>query len=88
MLVRALECHTGMWLSIGEPKLAVETASEAITLDPLQENGYNLLMQALAASGNRSEAIRTYHRLRKLLADELGVEPSREIEAFYLELLQ
>ena len=86
-LVRALECHTKMWLSTGEPKFAVETATEAVTLDPLQESGYHFLMQSLAASGNRSEAIRTYHRLRKLLADELGVDPSPELDAYYLELL-
>ena len=88
MLVRALECHTRMWLSMGEPTLAVETANEAVSLDPYREGSYGLLMESLAASGNRSEGIRTYHTLRHLLSNDLGVDPSPEIERIYLQLIQ
>jgi DNA-binding SARP family transcriptional activator len=44
-------------------------------------------MQAYAANGNRAEALKTYHRLRTLLADELGTSPGPDTEALYLELL-
>ena len=44
-------------------------------------------MAALAAAGNRAEALRAYQRLRRVLADELGVDPSPETEAAYLALL-
>lgn len=81
--VRALECHTHMWLASGEASLAVETATEAIILDPIRESAYQLLMQAYAASGNPSEAARIYQDLQALLSVELSATPSLETEALY-----
>lgn len=86
-LIRALECHGKMWLSNKEPTLAVESAAEAVALDPFRESSYQLLMEAYAATGNRPEAVKTYHRLRGILADELGIDPSVESQALYQELL-
>ena len=45
-------------------------------------------MTAHRATGNRGEAIRSYHRLRARLVDELGVDPTEETETLYLELLR
>ncbi len=87
-LQRALECLSIVWLSSGEPQLAVEAATEAVALDSFRESSYRLLMQAHAAIGNRPAAVRVYHRLRELLAEELGTDPSAETEALYLELLR
>ena len=86
-LVRALDCLSEMRIASGEPVLAVETATEAVSLDPFRERSYQFLMQAHAEGGNRATALRVYHRLRKLLADELGTEPSAETEALYVKLL-
>ena len=86
-LLRALECIHQMQLSVGEPELAVETALEAVTLDPYRERTYHCLMQAYAATGNTAKAVNVYHRFRGLLAQEIGTEPSAEIEALYLKLL-
>ena len=46
-----------------------------------RETGWQRLMRALAAAGNRAEALRAYAQCKKLLADELGVAPSPETEA-------
>jgi SARP family transcriptional regulator, regulator of embCAB operon len=46
------------------------------------------MITAHRATGNRGEAIRSYHRLRDLLVEELGVDPTGETEALYLELLR
>jgi len=45
-------------------------------------------MRAHAAAGNRSAALRAYERCRQLLADELGVSPSPQTEAVYLDILR
>jgi SARP family transcriptional regulator, regulator of embCAB operon len=45
-------------------------------------------MMAHQATGNRGEAIRSYHRLRDRLVEELGVEPTGETETLYLKLLR
>ena len=86
-LLRALDCLCEMKLSVGEPESAVETALEAVSLDPYRERTQRCLMQAYAATGNRAEAVSIYHRFREVLADELGTEPSAETEALYLRLL-
>ena len=87
-LVRALDCLTEMRLSTGESSLAVESAIEAVALDPYRERSHRLLMRAHAQSGNRASALNAYHSLRLLLAEELGTVPSAETEAVYLGLLE
>ena len=76
-----------MWLMLGEPGFAIETAEEAISLDPYRDGSYQVLMEAYEASGNNAEAVRTYHNLRERLASELGTAPSADSEALYLRLL-
>ena len=86
-LLRALDCLYQKQVATGELALSVETAIEAITLDPYRERAHRHLMQAYDATGNRAKAVGAYHRLRELLAEELGTEPSSETEALYLKLL-
>ncbi len=38
--------------------------------------------------GNYSDAARTYRRCRRLLHDELGIDPSPETTAIYLSLVR
>ena len=54
---------------------------------PSKEAAYRQLMRALAAAGERGEALRVWERCRITLVEELGVDPSPETEAVYLELL-
>ena len=83
-----MDCLTEMRLSTGESSLAVESAIEAVALDPYRERSHRLLMRAHAQSGNRASALNAYHSLRLLLAEELGTVPSAETEAVYLGLLE
>jgi DNA-binding SARP family transcriptional activator len=46
-----------------------------------------LLVTALARRGNRAQALVAYERCRRLLADELGVDPSPETKTAYTALL-
>ena len=88
VLVRAHEClsEPGIWGT--EPAYAVKHANEAVTIEPFRETSYQLLMRAHAAVGNRAEALRIYERCRSLLSEELGVPPSSQTEAVYLEILR
>jgi DNA-binding SARP family transcriptional activator len=74
-------------LDAGAPDTAVEMARQAIGCDAMSETSWQLLMRALAETGNRSEALRAYLDLRRTLADELGTEPSPASRSLYLELL-
>ncbi|MET9736308.1 BTAD domain-containing putative transcriptional regulator [Streptomyces sp. NPDC006458] len=54
---------------------------------PLQEAFHVLLMTALDRSGRRADAIALFHRLRRGLSDELGVEPGADAQQAYEALL-
>jgi len=88
LLVRALDCLSDIWLANREGALAVQAATEVVSLEPFRETGWQRLMRVHAAAGNRAEALRAYEQCRKLLTDELGIEPSAQTEALYLELLR
>ena len=85
--MRSLDCICQMQIQLGEPASAVETSIEAVALDPYRELTQINLMQAYAAAGNRAKAVDVYHRFSKLLACDLGSDPSLDIEALYLKLL-
>jgi SARP family transcriptional regulator, regulator of embCAB operon len=86
--LRSLEALAEVWIARGDPVLAVSDTEEALRSEPFRESLYRLLMRAHAAAGNRAEALRAYEDCRGLLADELGVNPSPETEAIYLDLLR
>jgi len=87
ILVRALDCFVEVLSWNGEMALAARAAEEAVILEPFRETGYQCLMRIHAAEGNRADALRAYERCRKLLADELGVNPSPQTEALYRDIL-
>jgi DNA-binding SARP family transcriptional activator len=66
---------------------AEECARQLIELAPYRESGHRILMEALERRGNVAEALLAYERLRLLLHDELGVEPSSEVQHVYRRLL-
>jgi DNA-binding SARP family transcriptional activator len=86
--VRAAECFALSALLNGEPEMSLAMAEEVIAQEPFRETGYQLLMRAHAAAGNRGEALRAYERCRRILAEELGTDPSAETRALHLSLLE
>ncbi|MBF6357162.1 AfsR/SARP family transcriptional regulator [Nocardia higoensis] len=54
---------------------------------PLRERPRALLMDALVATGRHADALRVYDEFRRLLADELAVDPSPELAARHRRIL-
>ncbi len=54
---------------------------------PLRESLVAALMLALYRAGRRSEAIEWFHRTRRLLADDLGVDPGEALRTAYARML-
>ncbi len=74
-------------LALGEHAELVGDLESAIAAEPLRERLWQQLMLALYRSGRQADALRAYQRLRKILDDELGIEPNREITALEAAIL-
>jgi len=88
IFVRSCECLADFYIWNGEPSLAVDSAMQVVAREPFRETGYQLLMRAHAAAGNRAEALWVYERCRKLIAEELGADPSPQTKAVHLAVLK
>jgi two-component SAPR family response regulator len=80
---------------LGEYHVAKEKYSEAMHVyhqilekDAYSEHAYREIMRCQALLGDRSAALKTYHRLAELLEEELGAEPARETTRLYERILQ
>lgn len=70
------------------PAEAIEAARTAIELSPFSDRAHLTLIESHVAEGGRAEALRAYDTYRRLLASELGVGPSAEVERRFRELLE
>ncbi|MDX3518425.1 BTAD domain-containing putative transcriptional regulator [Streptomyces scabiei] len=61
---------------------------QALERDPLDESLQAALVMALAASGLQAEALAAYDRVRRLLAEELGVTPGAQLVAAHGRVLR
>ena len=88
--LEALEVIGRAGLVMGGTQLqsAERAARSLIESEPYRESGYVLLMEALATRGNVAEGLRVFDRLRTLLRDELGTNPSREAIAAHERLVR
>lgn len=68
-------------LARGDVDRALDEAQALITRDPLDEHAWSVKISALAAGGQRAEALTAYRDIRELLATELGVDPGAEVLA-------
>ena len=66
---------------------AVEAFRRVLARDELHEEALRALMRALADAGERSQALRVYHRFADRLRTELEAEPDEETTRL-LERLQ
>ena len=62
---------------------AISASQRWLTLDPWQEEAHQQLMLAQARRGHYNVALAQYESCRRLLADELGVEPMPETTTVY-----
>lgn len=84
---RALELRAEWRLGAGETEGLVAELAALAEAEPLRERPRALLMAALAATGRQVEALRVFDDFRRLLGDELGIEPSPALVAQHADLL-
>ncbi|MCE7001477.1 AAA family ATPase [Kibdelosporangium philippinense] len=87
LLVSALETASLAASARHDDRNALRFADEAVRRAPLRESAHRCRMTAHVAAGNRAEALKSYHELRRMLAEELGIDPAPETQVAYAELL-
>ncbi|MDT4914391.1 MAG: hypothetical protein QOC66_3519 [Pseudonocardiales bacterium] len=75
-------------LQLADPTVLVPELEALVAEHPLHERLTGQLMRALGASGRQADALRVYDRLRTRLADELGVDPSADLQGIHVGLLR
>lgn len=73
---------------LGEHHRAAAALRAEAVAHPMRESLAAALMTALYRSGRQSEALDWFHRTRRLLADELGIDPGRELADAYAQILR
>ncbi|WP_406076459.1 BTAD domain-containing putative transcriptional regulator [Streptomyces virginiae] len=73
---------------LGDHGAAASVLRAEATAHPLRESLVAQLMLALARAGRQADALDRYHRTRKLLADEIGVDPAPVLTDAYRTLLR
>ncbi|MGZ2362135.1 NB-ARC domain-containing protein [Streptomyces sp. 372A] len=73
---------------LGEHHRAAAALRAEAVAHPMRESLAAALMTALHRSGRQSEALDCFHRTRRLLADELGIDPGRELADAYARILR
>jgi len=86
-----LEALARMWelrLTRGEHAEAVAELEHLVGLHPLKERLWGLLARAHYRSGRQGDALATLRRAREHLAEELGIDPGRELRLLEEQVLR
>lgn len=81
--LHALESLARQLSAAGRHADAIQAALSAIRLEPLRETAHHTLIEIHLTEGNWSEACRQFQRCRRLLREELGVEPSDSMRRLF-----
>jgi len=91
--VRLLDLALGAMMGLGEQELAagraghaLKAGQRAIALNNMREDAHRLIVQALAATGRKAEALKHYQEFVALLKHELNAEPDAATRLLAAEL--
>lgn len=85
--VHAIKLKIETQMRMGQHHELIGELKELASVYPLDEWFHLQLMEALSRASRRHEALEVYHRLRYLLREELGLEPSFEMQELQQDVL-
>ncbi len=74
-------------LRLGRHADVIAELGSLVTEHPLRERLHGFLMLALYRAGRQAEALRAFQEARRVLGDELGLDPSPELRALESSIL-
>jgi hypothetical protein len=88
-------CRADLVEELAAVELTIGTATDLVDLmqrhvqeHPYREHGWALLMRALWAAGRQVEALDCHRRLRRLLLEQLGIEPGPDVRDLHAAMLR
>jgi DNA-binding SARP family transcriptional activator/tetratricopeptide (TPR) repeat protein len=88
LLLVAREHHGQALIAAGHPADAVEPLTDLVARHPLRERARELLMLAHHRCDRRAQALRIYEEGRRVLTEELGVDPGEGLRARHEQVLR
>ena len=86
--VVAIEARLEARLRAGDPTGVVGELQALVAEHPLREHARWLLMRALYSADRQADALAVYRAGRRILSDELGLEPGRDLRELEQAILQ
>lgn len=85
--VGAIEERAEVMLDLGRHAEVAAELPAVVTEYPFRERLRGLLMLALYRGGRQADALAVFHDARRVLAAELGIEPSRDLKRLHQQVL-
>lgn len=83
-----MEAKFGVQIALGQHEDVLPELKLLVAQHPLRERLHEHLMMALYRTGQQAEALGAYRDLHHLLADELGIDPSRPLRELQQRILE
>jgi DNA-binding SARP family transcriptional activator/tetratricopeptide (TPR) repeat protein len=87
MRLQALEDLTEADLRLGRQDRLIPELRDLAMRHPMRERFHSQLMEALARAGRQAEALDAYRQARRVLVDELGIEPGPQLQLLHQQIL-
>jgi DNA-binding SARP family transcriptional activator len=84
LLMHSLEATALKLMAAGRYGEALQAGYSAVRAEPLRESAHRAVVRVHLAEGNLAEAYRAFDVFRDMLADELGVAPSEQMERLFV----
>jgi predicted ATPase/DNA-binding SARP family transcriptional activator len=88
LVAEAREGRLRAEIDLGRHSHVIDELERLVLDEPPREPLWGLLMLALYRSGRQLDALRTYERLRALLADEWGLDPAPDVQRLQWQILR
>ncbi|HEV7657601.1 MAG TPA: BTAD domain-containing putative transcriptional regulator [Mycobacteriales bacterium] len=82
-----VECRIDSLLAVGEPERALLAVEDALAEHPLRERLWAQRMNAAYRAGRTADALQAFSSARRLLLEELGIEPGAELRDLQARIL-
>ncbi|MBI5304132.1 MAG: tetratricopeptide repeat protein [Chloroflexi bacterium] len=76
------------YLEVGDLGSALSTFLKTTEVEPFLETAWKRAMETYVSMGDRAAAIALYEKLKQLLHEEMNMQPGRDIQSLYEDILK